>query len=51
MTDEEIDTSDVPPLDNAFFAKGALRLPKQKPLISIRVDADVLEWFKAQGPG
>ena len=51
MTDDEIDTSDSPPLDDDFFAKGELRLPKQKPLISIRVDADVLEWFKAQGPG
>lgn len=51
MTDEEIDTSDIPPLDNDCFAKGELRLPKQKPMISIRVDADVLEWFKAQGPG
>ena len=51
MTDEEIDTSDIPPLDEDFFTKGELRLPKQKPLISIRVDADVLEWFKAQGPG
>lgn len=51
MTDEEIDTRDIPPLDEDFFAKGELRLPKQKPLISNRVDADVLEWFKAQGPG
>ncbi|MEZ4675388.1 MAG: BrnA antitoxin family protein [Caldilineaceae bacterium] len=51
MTDDEIDTSDIPLLDDDFFAKGELRLPKQKPLISIRVDADVLEWFKAQGPG
>ncbi|MEZ4616409.1 MAG: BrnA antitoxin family protein [Caldilineaceae bacterium] len=51
MTDEEIDTSDIPPLDDDFFAIGELRLPKQKPLISTRVDADVLEWFKAQGPG
>lgn len=51
MTDEEIDTSDIPPLADDFFAKGELRLPKQKPLISIRVDADVLAWFKDQGPG
>lgn len=51
LTDEQIDTSDIPPLDDDFFTKGELRLPKQKPMISIRVDADVLEWFKAQGPG
>jgi hypothetical protein len=28
MTDEEIDTSDIPPLDDAFFAKAKLRLPR-----------------------
>jgi len=46
MIDDEIDTSDIPPLDDAFFAKGELRLLKQKPLISIRVDADVLECLR-----
>ncbi|MBV7327221.1 BrnA antitoxin family protein [Chloroflexi bacterium TSY] len=51
MTDDEIDTSDISPLDDEFFAKGELRLPKNKPMISIRIDADVLDWFKAQGPG
>ena len=28
MTDEEIDTSDIPPLNDDFFAKAQLRLPK-----------------------
>lgn len=51
MTDEEIDYSDIPPLDDAFFAEGELRLPKAKELISIRIDSDVLGWFKAQGTG
>lgn len=51
MTDNEIDTSDISPLGDAFFARGELRLPKPKPLISIRMDADVLVWFKAQEPG
>ena len=51
QTDSEIDTSDIPPLDSEFFKKGELRLPKTKPLISIRLDSDVLEWFKSQGAG
>lgn len=51
MTDDDIDTSDIPPLADDFFVNGELRLPKQKPMISIRVDADVLTWYKAQGPG
>jgi uncharacterized protein (DUF4415 family) len=49
MTDEEIDTSDSPPLDEAFFANAKLRLPKGKVPVVISVDADVVEWFKAQG--
>ncbi len=51
MPDEDIDYSDIPPLDDNFFKKGKLRLPKAKPLISIRIDPDVLEWFKSQGGG
>lgn len=51
MSDKDIDYSDVPPLGKEFFKKGKLRLPKAKPLISIRIDEDVLNWFKAQGPG
>lgn len=48
MTDEQIDTSDIPPLDDSFFAKAKLRLPKQVS-VTMRVDADLLDWFKAQG--
>ena len=51
MPDSEIDYSDIPPLDENFFKDGKLRLPKAKPLISIRIDPDVLEWFKSQGGG
>ena len=49
MMDEEIDTSDIPPLDEAFFANARLRMPKNKVSVTLDVDADVLEWFKAQG--
>ena len=42
MTVEEIDTSDIPPLDEAFFANAKLRLPKGKVPVVISVDADVL---------
>lgn len=49
MTDEEIDTSDIPALDETFFANADLRVPKGKISVRLDVDADVLEWFKAQG--
>lgn len=43
MTDEEIDTSDIPPLDEAFFADAELRMPQAKPSITIRLDSDIVE--------
>ena len=51
MTDEEIDTSDIPPLDEAFFANAEVRLPKPKVPITIRLDDDVLRWFRGMGRG
>lgn len=47
MSDEDIDYSDIPPLDEDFFKNA--KLVKRKPRteqISIRVDTEVLEWFK-----
>jgi uncharacterized protein (DUF4415 family) len=49
MTDEEIDTSDIPPLDDEFFAKVQWRMPKRKTAVTLSVDNDVLKWFEAQG--
>ena len=49
LTDEEIDTSDIPPLDDSFFAKARLRMPQPQVSVVMHVDADLLDWFKAQG--
>lgn len=49
LTDEEVDTSDIPPLDDAFFANAELRLPKGKIPVVMSLDADIFEWFKSQG--
>ena len=49
MTDEEIDTSDIPPLDEKFFANARLRMPKGKVAVTVSVDKDVNEWYQAQG--
>ena len=49
MADEDIDTSDIPPLDETFFANAQLRLPKHKVPITIYLDPDVLAWFKSSG--
>ena len=50
MSDEDIDTSDIPELDDNFFQQAELHLPVKKP-VTIRLDADVLEWFKGLGQG
>lgn len=47
--DEDIDTSDVPPLGEAFFANARLRVPGNKVSVTLDVDSDVIEWFKSQG--
>lgn len=51
MKDEEIDYSDIPELDAAFFEKAVIVLPKPKASVSIRLDQEVLDWFKSQGKG
>ncbi|MEE8587417.1 MAG: BrnA antitoxin family protein [Acidobacteriota bacterium] len=49
MRDEDIDTSDIPPLGESFFEKADLRLPEKKVALTACVDPDILEWFQAQG--
>ena len=47
MSDRDIDYSDIPPLDEEFFKNA--KLVKRKPRteqISIRIDTEVLEWFR-----
>ena len=50
MADEDIDTSDIPELGEDFFQQATLRLPPKQP-VTLRLDGDVLAWFKAQGRG
>lgn len=51
VRDAEVDVSEVPPLDKSFFEHAQLRLPGKKQSVTVRLDADVLEWFRAQGKG
>ena len=51
MKDEEINYSDSPELDEAFFERAVIVLPKPKASVSIRLDQEVLDWFKTQGKG
>ena len=47
--DKAIDFSDISELNEDFFRNAVLEIPKKKKAISLRIDSDVLEWFKKQG--
>lgn len=49
MPDEQIDYSDAPSLPNAVWMKTAAELPHAKKQITLRIDAEVLEFFKHTG--
>jgi uncharacterized protein (DUF4415 family) len=49
MPDEAIDYSDAPYLPDAVWMKAAAQLPHTKRQITLRIDAEVLEFFKHTG--
>ncbi len=51
LPDDQVDTTDIP---EVTFTDQAVRGRFYRPIktaISIRIDADVLEWLKQSGPG
>lgn len=48
LSDEDIDYSDAPEMDDAFWANAKVYDPGNKQAISLRIDPDVLAWFKQQ---
>ncbi len=57
LSDEDIDAAiaadpdAAPILDEEWFRTAELVMPQPKAAISIRLDREVLDWFKGQGPG
>ena len=55
MKDEEIDLSDSPEIAPEMFARAVVRRGlkpvQRKEQLTLRIDGDVLEWFKKQGQG
>jgi uncharacterized protein (DUF4415 family) len=53
MRDEDIDLSDIPEIPPERFAQAIVRKGLKpvlrKSQITLRIDADVLEWFRARG--
>ncbi|MDA8333714.1 MAG: BrnA antitoxin family protein [Peptococcaceae bacterium] len=50
MADADIDFSENPILDEDFWAE-AIRWPGPKKQITLRVDPDILDFFRKQGRG
>ncbi len=51
LPEDQIDTSDIPPLAEAFW-NNAVRNPFYRPAkqqVTLRVDADVLTWLRSAG--
>jgi uncharacterized protein (DUF4415 family) len=49
ITDNEIDTSEIPLLTEEFFSTAKWRMPKPKVKVTVEVEPEVMEWFRAQG--
>ena len=50
LPDDQIDTSDIPELDEAFWANAKVMPARTKPNVSLRVEEDVVAYFKAENP-
>ena len=49
LTEQEIDTSDSPPLTEEFFSKSRWWKPVEPLNVLVQVDLNTLAWFQAQG--
>ena len=55
MKDEDIDFSEIPEVTAEMFARGivrrGLRPVIRKEQLTLRIDSDVLKWYRKLGPG
>lgn len=51
LSDRDIDYSDIPKTDEKFWANATILMPQAKTHLSVRLDDDIVGWFKRQGPG
>jgi uncharacterized protein (DUF4415 family) len=55
LKDEDIDLSDIPEVSPKMFARAIVRRGlkpvSRKAQLTLRVDSDVLDWFRKQGQG
>lgn len=52
MPDADIDFSDIPETDAKFWETAKVTFPEdRKSQVTIRLDAEILNWFKSHGRG
>lgn len=52
MPDSEIDYSDIPEAGETFWREAKVHVPdRPKVPLNLRLDADMVDWFRAQGRG
>ncbi len=51
MSDEDIDTSDAPPVTDWTGARRGVFFRPVKQQLTLRLDADLIDWFRRSGDG
>ncbi len=51
ISEREIKYSEIPELDKRFWKEAELVMPENKTKVTIRLDNDVISWFKSHGKG
>ncbi len=51
VREEGIDYTDIPELSKKFWERAIVEYPEKKKSVTLRVDADIIKWFKSKGKG
>ena len=51
ISDENIDYSEIPTTEADFWKAAEVNLPAVKQQVTLRIDPDIVEYFKAAGQG
>ena len=51
IQDSDIDYSEIPELNEQFWKEAKLVMPEMKTNVTIRLDNDVISWFKSRRKG
>jgi uncharacterized protein (DUF4415 family) len=49
MSDETIDRSELPPLDDSFFSRATWRMPAPTVTVTMQLEPSLLAWFQELG--